>query len=188
MADIDIGYGADTLPGSGLPAAWTLIDCNNAANDTGNLDTFYIHEPANCTGVKIGTFSGSGATYTYRDHVLIGDVPGGSKQEFGGLVCDVVTGDFVAFLNGTGDARSSTTGGAGIAYYSGDRFSAGTYADYTFVANYWMPIYGTGVTPGWQGTIRVGSAEIANPAAVRLGTQELTAVEISKIVVGKGEI
>ncbi len=41
---------------------------------------------------------------------------------------------------------------------------------------------------GWQGTIRVGSADIVNPAAVRLGTQELTAAQIDKIVIGEGEI
>ena len=147
MAAIDIGYGANTLPGSGLPTGWTLIDQTNPANDTGALAVFEIYTPTNFTGVKMGTFSGSGTTYTYRDHELIGNVTGGSKQTFSGLNCEVVTGDFIAVLAGGGEPRFSASGGSGVAYYGGDVFSAGSHT-FTFNANLWMPLYGTGVTPG----------------------------------------
>jgi len=165
MAVIDIGHGADTLPAGGISAGWTLLDLNNAANDTGTLTSFEIYEPANCTGVKIGTFSGSGTTYTYRDHVLVGNVTGGSKQTFSGVDCDVTTGDWIAFLNGTGDARDSGTGGAGLAYYEADAFSAGSHT-YTVAENYWLPIYGTGVTPGWTNITKINGITATDIAKV----------------------
>ena len=93
---IDIGRGADNAPDWEQTGGYTIISTTNPANATGTLDVMeiwcYAHDGA---GIKIGTFSGSGTSYTSRDFESIGAVTQGSKQTFTGKNCDVVTGDFI---------------------------------------------------------------------------------------------
>ena len=66
MATIDIGSEAtdrESSSGQGNVNA-TFIDGHNPANGTGTLDTFEVYAVTgyNVTGLKVGTFSGSGTS------------------------------------------------------------------------------------------------------------------------------
>lgn len=143
---IDIGPGAIDR-GSGRLGDYTIIEIDNPANGTGTLDTFEAWAVVNITGdVKIGTFSGSGTSYTSRDVETVGAITAGSKQTFSGLDCDVVSGDFLGFYFPLdGQMEGDTSGEAGVYYKSGDQFGAGAQT-YTLQAGYEDSIYGTGET------------------------------------------
>ncbi len=183
---IDIGAGSTALPfNSG--ANYTHVDLTNPANEAGILNHFEIYVYSECTGVKAGVASGAAPNFTIGDYETLGTVPAGSNQIYDGLNCNVQVGNYAAVYNNGGAKRVDTGSGSDLYYKSGDQFGAGQQG-YTLAGAAWrMAFYGTG-TSGWQGTIRLGSAEIVNPGAVRLGTQEFTAAQIAKIVLGKGEI
>jgi len=145
LALIDIGPGAIDRAYD-LSANMTTVDNNNPANDSGSLDTFEFWCTAALGGCKVGTFSGSGASYTNRDYEYIGTVASGSKQTFSGLNCDVVTGDFLGVYNSSGYLELDMSGYISAYYKSGDQFDAGTqtYLKYDGRA---ISIYGTGATP-----------------------------------------
>ncbi len=153
-APIDIGPGA-TDRSSFLWGGYTFVDTNNSANDTGYISSFevwfeaihYSVDPNWATGVKIGTFSGSGTTYTSRDVESIGTVAKGSKQTFTGLNCDVVTGDFIGcYFDATSTIEWSDTGGTTVYYASGDQFGTGAQT-YTENIGWGISLYGTGINP-----------------------------------------
>jgi len=139
---IDIGPGAIGR-GNAWTVASTLIDLTNPANDTGKLDTFELWFAVSSTGVKAGTFYGSGTSYTNRDGETIGAVTAGSKQTFSGLDCDVESGDFAGVYQGTGRIELDLTGGSGMKRKDGDQFGTGAQT-YTSYAVYIISIYGTG--------------------------------------------
>jgi len=145
MAAIDIGPGAiDRNATRG--AGYTLIQIDNPANDTGWLTTFEVWAKTDASGVKIGTFSGSGTSYDDRDYETIGNVTAGSKQTFSGLNCDVVTGDFLGVFFTGGTLEGSDSGEAGVYYKAGDQFGTGAQT-YTLQAGFEDSIYGTAVAP-----------------------------------------
>ena len=148
--DIDVGPGA-VDGGYAWSSNWTLIDKINPANDTGSIDTFEVWAATDLTGVKMGTFSGSGTEYTSRDSEAIGSVTSGSKQSFTGLSCDVTSGDFIGIYYATGTSEA-TQGSAGDCYYiAGDQFGTGAQT-YASIDRY-PSLYGTGDTEeaGWTG-------------------------------------
>ena len=158
MAVIDVGPGAidRASAGSGLK---TIIDLANPANDTGKIDTFEIWCAIDSTGVKMGTFYGSGTDYTSRDVETIGDVTGGSKQTFSGLDCDVSTGDYAGlYWVGTSSLELDSSGGSGFYYKAGDQFGTGQQT-YTLAASYAVSIYGTGTTAVVLQPTGISSAE-----------------------------
>ncbi len=144
MAVIDIGPGAiDGLYVSG--GNYTQIQVDNPANDTGKITSIEVWFNTNSTATRIGTFSGSGTSYTNRDSELIGNVTAGSKQIFSGLDCAVVTGDLLGgYWGGGGNIDDIITGG-GNYYKAGDQFGTGEQT-YTFQALETQSIYGTGTT------------------------------------------
>lgn len=161
MAAIDIGPGAANL-GSTAPSGYTRVDLTNPSNDTGIITAFEIFAGSSMSGVKIGTFSGSGTDYTCRDYESIGNVTSGSKQTFSGLNCNVTIGDFIGQYETGGGISYSTTGGSGIYYKSGDGFLT-HYTDYASAASYQLALYGTGATVvGWTGQIN----GVTNPAKI----------------------
>ncbi len=142
---VDIGPGA--LTGSVSLAGYTILSDNNPANADGSLDTLEVWYKTNATGAKLGTFYGSGTSYTRRDYELIGDVTSGSKQTFTGLACDVVSGDFIGVYSSTGAVIYRAITGSYAYYKSGDQFNAGTQT-YGRDTNYSPSLYGTGTESG----------------------------------------
>lgn len=154
MATIDVGSSAINRSSS-QSANRTMLDKHNPADGTGTLDTFEVYAVFgyNVTGLKVGTFYGSGTSWTYRDHELIGNVTGGSKQTFTGKNCDVSSGDYLAWITSGGLIEQSNGSPATeIAVYklSYDAFSAGTHTLNDNTNNYKLAwsVYATGTTDG----------------------------------------
>jgi hypothetical protein len=152
MATIDVGSSA-IYRGSSQSANRTMLDKHNPADGTGTLDTFEVYAVSgyNVTGLKVGTFYGSGTSWTYRDHELIGNVTAGSKQTFTGKNCDVSSGDYLAWIISGGYIEQSVNSPATeIAVYklSYDGFSAGTHTLNDNTSNYKLAwsVYATGKT------------------------------------------
>ncbi len=144
MGLIDIGPGAtDRVTNYG--AGYTAICADNPANDTGIISSFECYANTNILGAKVGTFSGSGTSYTSRDVETIGIIVAGSKQTFSGMNCDVVVGDFIGCYFASGTIEAATSGGGGIYEKTGDQFGAGAQT-YSLDTGWVMSLYGSGVT------------------------------------------
>ena len=143
--DIDIGPGA-TNRFTGFGEEQTTVDYNNAANDTGSLDTFEFYFEGTGGGIKSGTFSGSNP-FTNRDVETIGTVTSGAKRTFTGKDCDVTIGDWLGVYIASGWIERDNAGYLGVYTKTGDQFGAGSqsYALSEFDA---ISIYATGETAG----------------------------------------
>ncbi|MFW9991901.1 MAG: hypothetical protein ACFFD4_07555 [Candidatus Odinarchaeota archaeon] len=145
--EIDIGPGAIDANNT-WGATWTMLSTVNTANDSGSIDTIDIFAAGAITGMKVGTFSGSGTDYDDRDYETIGDVI--NEEEFTGLDCDVETGDYLGAYWATGVMEFLTSPQApqGDTYYvAGDKFG-GASNTYTLYSDGDLSIYGTGETAG----------------------------------------
>lgn len=156
-APIDVGAGA-TNRAAALIEAYTWVDLTNPANADGILDTVEAWFDTNATGVKIGTFSGSGTSYNDRDYETIGNVTAGSKQTFTGKSIDVITGDFIGCYYTTGTLDTDTSGYSGVYYVSGDKFGGGA-NNYTLRADDALSLYGTGETEGLDPPTNVAATD-----------------------------
>lgn len=143
MGAITIGPGA-TNRASASNLVKTRIDPASPASSTGSLDTFEIWANSSMTGAKIGTFSGSGTSWTNRDYESIGNVTSGSKQTFTGLSCSVVAGDVIGAYWASGDIEMDNSGGT-VVYKDGDQFGAGLQTGYTEDASKTYSLYGSGL-------------------------------------------
>ena len=122
---IDIGPGATfRFTSEGFGGYYTFIDYNNPANGTGILvkAQFYF-VTVNGAGVKVGTFSGSGTSWTYRAGATIGAVTKGSTQTFTGLSFSVSLNDCLGVYD-TGGNLSTDNFGSGYGYKYGDHMTA----------------------------------------------------------------
>jgi hypothetical protein len=147
MASIDIGPGAIDRAGANSGNGYTVIEFTNPANDTGILTTMEVWAVSTITGFKMGTFSGSGTSYTYRDHETLGTITSGSKQTFTGLSCSVSSGDYLGFyyVSSSLGLEYDSTGYSGGCYKAGDRMIAEGAQTYTTVSNYAQSVYATGI-------------------------------------------
>jgi hypothetical protein len=153
---IDIGPGAtDRATQTEMSASGeTETDQNNPANADGTLDTFEVFLVSwggNLANTKIGTFSGSGTSWTSRDYESVGTVTAGSKQTFTNGNCDVVTNDIIGiFGNTAGYIELDTTGGTAVGVYAGDAFT-GSAITFSVIADWMVSLYGTGTetASGW---------------------------------------
>ncbi len=180
---IEIGLPAIDRAGN-FSAGFTNIDFNNAANESGVIDTFemwFVVTSADPTGVKVGTFVESIAApdFTSRDVETLGAVTKGSKQTFTGLSVTVVAGDWPGVFFTTGGMELDTAGFSGVYFKSGDQFGLGSQ---TYAAlggtNDALSLFGTGdtVPGGWAGgnvlgvspanITKINGVEIANIAEV----------------------
>jgi hypothetical protein len=143
--EIDVGPGAIGRTGYVNPTGYTLVDCANPANDTGTIDTWELYYYSSASGVKVGTFSGSGLNWDDRDYESIGDVAEGDKRTFTGLDNDVETDDVCGVYSPSGQIEADSSGGTQVGALSGDQFGGGsqTYDDW---GAWIISIYGTGET------------------------------------------
>jgi len=145
MPTIDIGAGALDRA-SYWTAAYTELDTTNPANGNGTITYIELWFVTNATGVKVGTFYGSGTSWTSRGYASLGDVAAGSKKTFSGLSIAVQTGDIIGVYYATGQIELGLTGGSGVLWKAGDQFGAGAQT-YTATADYIMSAYGLDVPP-----------------------------------------
>lgn len=147
---IDIGPGATDRPASSSNGS-TLINTGNPANANGILNSFEFYFALGvgyASGVKAGTFSGSGTSYASRDYENIGTVNSGSKQTFTGKNCDVSSGDFIGvYWTGPDGLESTASGAIGNRYSkSGDQFGSGSQTYTFFTSSRDNSLYATGIT------------------------------------------
>ncbi len=143
---IDVGPGAINRPNS-YGSGNTMIAKGNPANDTGALDTFEVWASGpSMTGTnKVGTFYGSGTTYTNRDGETIGTVVYGAKRTFTGLSIAVAIGDFAGIYYSAGSIEYDGSSGVGVYIKSGDQFGTGEQT-YSSIGTTDISIYGSGAT------------------------------------------
>jgi hypothetical protein len=175
-APIDIGSAAvdrDECIGGGA----TFIDLANPANDTGVITSVELWFTANHTGVKVGTFYGSGTDYTNRDFATIGNVTGGSKQTFSGLSIDVTSGDFIGVYYNVvipEGLEMSTSGGTILYTCFGDQFGTGLQTYSSSPPGFALSLYGIGASGVSAPTVTVQSASNVEETTVTL-TGNITA-------------
>lgn len=157
--EIDVGSAADNRSDrhdivDGVDV-WTLIDLNNAANDSGSIDTvtIYLYKVDGTANLRFGTFyNTSGTDYTCRDAEAVGQPAGRDSQEFTGLDIDVETGDYIGL-----DVEEGSSGddwridadlsGTELLRYAGSMCYASSSATYGAAGSYdEMSLYGTGET------------------------------------------
>lgn len=164
---ITIGPGATDLDRT-LAYGATVIDLNNAADGDGVLDTFQIYPNSTMSDVKMGTFSGSGDTWTNRDYESIGTVTAGAPDPdtFTGLSCDVLTGDQPGIYFTAGYIEASNAG-IDTKYKGGDQFGQGAQSGYASSLIDTISLYGTGTEGGGQDyPISISAAGLAVSATI----------------------
>ncbi len=148
---IDIGGSAESRASESLITTYTRIWRHNACNANGVITSIEIYSGADAiTGLKVGTFFGSGDTYTNRDYESLGSVDANTKATFTGLNIACQTNDVLGIIATTGKVDYVNSGGSanpGLAFKSGDFFGAGEQTGYTQDATqYICSLYATGVT------------------------------------------
>lgn len=178
MSSITIGSTATDRSLSSA-ATYTTISLNGTATASGILDTFEIWHDTSATGVKIGTFYGTGNDWTNRDYESIGNVTAGSKQTFTGKSCAVAIGDNLGHYAATGAIDKDDDGGAGYEWKAGDQFGAGLQT-YGALANSIFSLYATGTAAEAEVTTQtptniVWCGALGNGNIINIGGSALTA-------------
>ena len=143
-SSIDVGPGATDRTGSQATVNYTYINVENPVNITGTLDTVEVWANSNLSGVKVGTFYGSGTSYRCRDFETIGSVTSGSKQTFSSLNITAQTGDFLGIFWTSGSLEYGA-GSDGVYYDAGDQTGGGI-TTYTLLATAALSVYATGTS------------------------------------------
>jgi len=150
---INIGAGAIDRSTSSSISDRTVIDLTSPSDGTGTLAFFSLWLNSSSTSVKMGTFYGSGDTWTARDSELLGSVTSGSKQTFSGLNCAVSLNDIIGVYGSSGGVERDSSGGSGVRLALGDKFS-GTNTFSTLLSGDKISLEGTSELPvgkKWNG-------------------------------------
>lgn len=143
---IDVGSTASDRGSSANINGGTYITKNNPVNANGVITSVEVWANGNMTGLKVGTFSGSGTSWTNRDYETIGNVTAGSKQTFSGLSIDTQTDDLLGCVNTGGKIEMDITGGSGHYWKQYDQFGAGTKTYTTASTTSVFSLYATGIS------------------------------------------
>lgn len=143
---IDVGSAATDRSSTTYINGYTNIPKANPVNADGIITIVELWAATDMTGLKVGTFSGSGSSWDDRDYETIGSVPSGSKQVCTGLSITAVTGDLLGCVNTAGNIEIDKTGGKGHFWVTGDKFGAGasTYTSAPEATTF--SLYGTGIS------------------------------------------
>ena len=170
--DIDVGTPAQNFTNSWATTAYTVINLNNPANDTGALDYVELWlASGSATAMWAGTFSLSGSTYTCRDSANLGAAASGSKQAYTGLDIDIAAGDFIGMhaKSGTDNApvERTSSGYGGYGAINGENIDQGDSGAFNFYYNDdAISLYGTGDTGGWGNIAKVGGITATDLAKI----------------------
>ncbi len=143
---IDVGSTASDRGSSADINGYTYITKNNPVNADGVITSVEVWANGNMTGLKVGTFSGSGTSWTNRDYETIGTVTAGSKQTFSGLSIDTQTNDLLGCCNTGGKIEMDITGGSGHYWNNYDQFGAGTKTYISASTESVLSLYATGIS------------------------------------------
>lgn len=150
-----IGYTGPTVNSYQTTVSRTTINRAHAATVAGKITKVYLYfQSANASNVKIGTFYGSGASFTNRDYAIIDTVVQGSVQSFD-VDIDVKVGDYIGVYWTTANAYLKLAiGGTNTRiYYAGDAFGEGA-QNYTDWDNYYLFAYGE-IQPSFNGLQKI---------------------------------
>lgn len=136
-------YNADGYTGT---AGRTYLDNTNKVTGNGVLTSFAVRVISgyNVTGLKAGTFSGSGISWSMRDYESLGDCSyTGSNQVYTGKNCACSTDDCVGYVVTAGRLEMIYSDGTRL-YRDEDTFHSGAhnYSNDTGT----LLLYATGVT------------------------------------------
>lgn len=151
MSAITVGTSAIDRPSSIGLQNTTCLARGGPSNGNGILNTIQIRLDAGFDRtIYVGTFHGSGLSWTYRDHEILLLVNYGATRTFTGRNLRVYNNDILGVYDPSSGSSIEITNitGSGLMYLSGDHFlSEGnqTYAETTF-ENTDMSIYATGDT------------------------------------------
>jgi hypothetical protein len=146
-ASVDVADGATDRLATNDTHLFTIVDLNNPVNADGILTSVSFWFNTDATGVIVGVFYGSGASYTCRSYVSIGNVTSGSKQTTAvSLPCK--TGDFLGWYCATGAIDYGTAGGTSGCRYKSTNHCVyeGLITGYGTTASGANSIEGSGVT------------------------------------------
>jgi hypothetical protein len=135
---------------------YTRIAVTNPANTSGSITSIQMYNAGPLVGVIVGTFYGSGTSYSIRDHATIGSIGAGSQTittdvSGNSLSINVSSGDYIGYYfsaGGSGGTNESLTGGNGVYYILGDSLTSGGMATYALASGHEMSIGGFGSSSG----------------------------------------
>jgi hypothetical protein len=138
---IDVGATAIDRPSSIDGSANTIICAYNPANEAGTITSVQVYMTRNTTGMKVGTFYGSGSSWTCRAAASLGDVTGGSEQSFSvSLACEA--GDILGLYYSDGATDYDGGSGALLGYCAGDQTDGSTDTYDTYDGTAMASVYG----------------------------------------------
>jgi len=108
-------------------ASLTRLNTINPVSTAGTITVVEIFAALEMTGVKVGTFYGSGTSWQCRSFASLGTVTAGSKQRFTGLSITAEVGDILGIYYTSGSIESTTAWTTSVAslFRSADNFSNG---------------------------------------------------------------
>ena len=133
---------APTDRAGNISCCQTVLDKANPSTVSGTISSVEFYTAQAITGCKVGTFYGSGTSWTLRDYEAIGSVAAGSST-VSGLSITVQPGDIIGVYFTTGALDASTTGGVGVLYKAGDQFVSGA-VTYALASGYAISVRGGG--------------------------------------------
>lgn len=164
-------------------AGYTIILRDNPATASGKITSVEIYPAFNMTGIKVGTFYGSGTSYQCRDFATIGTAAGGSKKTTSGLSIDVMAGDYIGIFWSSGTLNKGS-GGTGRWYKLGDQ-TDGSVDDYTLVDSQLHSLYATGISTTTGRTVAYNrSSTVIDGVAVSATSPEAGETRRSTTTIG----
>lgn len=142
---VQIAIGSDaTERVSALSSGSTYLLKDGVAGSSGTITAVTFWFKTNATGVKVGTFYGSGTSWTNRAYVTIGSVTAGSLQTFAGLSIAVEPGDIIGYFATTGDIEADNPSSPNVYdKVGGDTFALGGTQTYISLGSSGMLSVGT---------------------------------------------
>jgi len=172
--EIDVGSAASDRASARLLCYATVVDGNNAANDTGTIDSveIWLNGSNNGKNVWVGSFSDGGSNVlTCHDSESIGAVTAGSKQAFTSLDIDINSGEYIGCSDkgatSTAQIESDVSGYDHVWVYTGGECIDPTDSrTFTSLAGDAISLYGTGDTGGWGNIAKVGGITATDLAKI----------------------
>ena len=124
-------------------ANYTYVLLDHPATADGFIYIVRMFFKTNATGVKIGTFSRSGADFTLHDQYSIGSISSGFQTA--PVKLKIKLDNYIGIYYASGGMAFNAALAAGLYYKAGDQFDAGTQT-YTILAGYNHALEGLGIS------------------------------------------
>lgn len=127
---INVGVPAITSSYS-LNNGYTAISLDNPANNNGTIKTINIFVDSTMSGVKVGTFYGSGGYYTMRDYQVISTSLSSGLNSID-VDIQIEKGDYIGIYYTGGYIKIKDISGDGYYLVNGDKFDGSGHTYSTF--------------------------------------------------------